>query len=1116
MVSQFKLSKEQQNVIFGNEKLKRVIACAGSGKTSVLTQSIVNLLNNKLCQPSQILALTFTKNAAENMKRRVEEELNYEINLEFLDIYTFNSFGNKIIRENSYQLGLSKNFDLLNEAQSWQIIFEIFKYSNFVYLKAKKDIAKFTKKILEYIWNIKNNLLEQKEIEDYIINYQSYLSAYKSKSLLNEEIKKINFLKEIFEIYKDYERIKLQNNFIDYADQIYLPYLLFKNTKTLKEKYTQKYKYIFVDEFQDTNNSQARFLSQIFNPKENNIIIVGDDDQGIYSFRGATIENIQDLKYLSPNFDQNLGAFKNYFLTINFRSGKEIIDFSNNIIRKNKNREDKIMQPESHEKISEIFFFKSKDLKNEADYISHMILLLKERGVLLKNIAILCRRKRFNEIIKSLKEKNISYEFVGNKNFFYESEILFIISWLKFINDIYDDESILYILKSSKYKISDRDIFFLRNYNYIRDKNYLDIENFQSGQYSGVVSNGDDMLTNKVVSNDVSFKMNKFLIDGLRNAPKNVYLSNEAKLRISSLLADLDFYIKNSEKLNLRGIIELIFHYSGLYLELSSKFGEKYKRKIRNIEGLMQIASEFESNNFNVNFENFVIYLKELAKAEFEDPESQIISKENSVKLMSIHAAKGLEFDVVFLPMLWENDYKPTVSSKVEFELPAALRNDGKIWSKKPYFKSAKKFKTEIKNILEEEERRIFYVALTRAKKFLILSYPRTENLPNNEKNRPKDILRFLEDGFNENFKDYFGYLEGYNDIKSYIKDEDGFNKESILNNFLAKINKLNFHKNYSERNIQDILVNNMADNTTKIKGIIKERLKLIDVHLYLELEKKLAKDILEFNTRNYVTILQQEQVHKSKKDNGKALAESDKFFTLTEILTYLSCPKLYEYKYVLNLPEKNIDKVNFGIKVHKLIELITKNYFEIFKRINSKKGLNSLEIKSLKMKILDDVGNINDNKLRNCIFNYIMSDIFDFENVREVFFEKLFYLKIDDFFIRCQIDRIDLCNDGKIKLYDFKTGGLYPLEINKSYYSNQIFCYMVAVSDFYSIDLKNVFGFIFFLVNGLNYSLVLNNEKVNEFKNKMLKAIKGINSSKFRKSKNQDCKKCNFKVLCS
>ena len=179
------------------------------------------------------------KNAAENMKRRVEEELNYEINLEFLDIYTFNSFGNKIIRENSYQLGLSKNFDLLNEAQSWQIIFEIFKYSNFVYLKAKKDIAKFTKKILEYIWNIKNNLLEQKEIEDYIINYQSYLSAYKSKSLLNEEIKKINFLKEIFEIYKDYERIKLQNNFIDYADQIYLPYLLFKNTKTLKKVHTK-------------------------------------------------------------------------------------------------------------------------------------------------------------------------------------------------------------------------------------------------------------------------------------------------------------------------------------------------------------------------------------------------------------------------------------------------------------------------------------------------------------------------------------------------------------------------------------------------------------------------------------------------------------------------------------------------------------------------------------------------------------------------------------------------------------------------------------------------------------------------------------------------------------
>ncbi|MCX6347287.1 MAG: UvrD-helicase domain-containing protein, partial [Actinobacteria bacterium] len=324
METLFRLTEEQQKIINSEKTIKRVIACAGSGKTYVLTSNIIKVLNDGLCRPEEILALTFTNNAAENMHEKKKKNLGNNEKADNLNIFTFNSFGNLIIKENSLKLGLGKNFKLINDVQSWQIIYEIFKNYKFKKLKAGKDIGKFVKSLLDYVLNLKNNLINPQELSEYLKNNEKYLCEFRSLALRKEEEDKIKYISEFYEIYESYEKIKNKNNYIDYADQIFLPYFLFKEQMAIREKYVRKYKYIFIDEFQDTNNAQAFLLSMLFQKEKNKLIIVGDDDQGIYGFRGACIENIQNLDYFPEDINHLAETF---FLTVNFRSGKNIIDF---------------------------------------------------------------------------------------------------------------------------------------------------------------------------------------------------------------------------------------------------------------------------------------------------------------------------------------------------------------------------------------------------------------------------------------------------------------------------------------------------------------------------------------------------------------------------------------------------------------------------------------------------------------------------------------------------------------------------------------------------------------------------------------------------------------------
>ena len=1087
----FKLTEEQQKIINSEKIIKKVIACAGSGKTSVLISNIMRIIDDGLCRPEEILALTFTNNAAENMRERIRKNLGNIEKTDNLNIFTFNSFGNLIIKENSLKMGLGKNFKLINDVQSWQIIYEIFKDYKFKKLKAGKDVGKFVKSLLDYVFNLKNNLISPQELLGYLNNNEKYLCEFISPALLKEEEDKVSYISDFYEIYESYEKIKNKNNYIDYADQIFLPYFLFKEQAAIREKYVRKYKYIFIDEFQDTNNAQAFLLSLLFKKEENKLIIVGDDDQGIYGFRGACIENIQNLDYF-PEDINNLA--ETFFLTVNFRSGKNIIDFTNSIIQQNKKRELKVVHPESENKESSVVFFKKSSLAEEAEQISSVIHGLESKNYKLKDIAVLCRKKRFNEIIKSFRSRNIRYEVIGSKSYFYEPEILFLVSWMKLIYDLADDESVVYLLKSSKYKVSDRDICFLRNYN---NKN-LNIENIKDSFLP------DDLQREKTNINSKS-KYNSLYEDGslisaIYNSGANSFFEQETKNRLEKFLNELVHYIKNSEALSFNGLLSLIFHYSGLYDELNSRFDITAKKKIRNVENLIKLAWDFEENNFNSTFDSFVVYLKDIAQTDYEDPDFQSISKENSVKLMSIHAAKGLEFRAVFLPMLWESDYKPRKNQKIFYELPSALRKDGKIWREKNLYKSAKKFEDDYKSIMIEEERRIFYVAGSRAKEILFLSYPQFENQADVFKGEVKEktVLSYISDIFEKKSNVIFlesetnDYLKEVFNIKPSIYAK---NKDELFNDYLYSFAGNNFGKQATIKNAEKNSKQDYGAEFVKYENILAENI--------LKLPDNLEKP----DFKNRLIIKNNSKVNKSEKNN---------FFSLTEILAFIECPALYKYKYIINIPQAQSNSAQAGIKIHKLIENITLFYFKSYQADLKKGGNGSIPEKYKAILENDNFENNDDPKLKNYFSNFYKSSLLDFNSINNILTEYMFYWKIHEYFLTCKIDRINILKNGRIELYDYKTSG-YKKNNQHQVYVNQIKAYICGLSDLLGVRPEKIEGNIIYLKDGKILNIKISLAQKSELTQKFLKAIKDIRNKNYNSRNFEKCSYfCDYMIFCN
>lgn len=587
--------RQKEAVLYGDGPLL-ILAGAGSGKTSVLTKRVAYLIKERNVSPKNIVAITFTNKAAKEMKERIIKEVGkegYDI-----QISTFHSFGLRIIKENYEKLGYEKNFTIIDSDDSLTVVKKILKEMGI-------DPTRFNPKF------IKNQISSCKN---------EMVTPEKYKNLVNDELSDITY-----KVYKKYQDTLLRNNSLDFDDLLIKPIELFNKYKEVLENYQELFKYVFIDEYQDTNEAQY-ILSKMISAKYKNICVVGDDAQSIYSWRGANFKNIL-------NFEKDYKNAKVILLEQNYRSTKTILNAANSVIKNNINKKDKNLWTDNSlgEKIK---YVRTNDEKDEASYVTREIRNLVNNGVSLDDIAVLYRTNAQSRTIEEgFLNSNIPYKIVGAFAFYSRKEIKDLLAYLKLIYNTKDDVSLMRIINYPKRKIGAKTI-----------------ENLSMD----AVLNGTSMF-------DV--------------------ISSGKELEFKKLILEMK---EKSEVLSLTEIIDMVLDKSGIKSELESEHSLEADIRLENLNEFKSITKTFEEESGIASLEDF---LNEVSLV--SDVNDQKNDNSPKVTLMTIHAVKGLEYKYVFVIGMEENIF-PHVNSCEE---------DGGI----------------------EEERRLCYVAITRAKEKLYL-----------------------------------------------------------------------------------------------------------------------------------------------------------------------------------------------------------------------------------------------------------------------------------------------------------------------------------------------------------------------------------------------------------
>ena len=647
------LNNRQKEAVVNTDGPMLILAGAGSGKTKVLTTKVAYLIEEKNIDPNNILAITFTNKAAKEMKERI---FKLEGNSAFyIQISTFHSFGLKILKENCELLGYEKNFTILDSDDSLSIIKKIMKELN---IDANKYNPKAIKNVIS---NNKNEIIDPEK-------YSLYVNT--------------DFDEIALEVYRKYEKSLKINNAVDFDDLLILPLKLFNNNPGVLQKYQEKYKYVFIDEYQDTNEPQY-ILSKMISAKYKNITVVGDADQAIFTWRGANYKNIL-------NFEKDYKDAKVVLLEENYRSTKTILNAANNVIKNNKVRKEKNLWTQNEEG-SKITYYKAFDEKDESNYVVNEIKKLIEKGVNPKDICVLYRANAQSRTVEeAFLTSNISYNIVGSYAFYNRKEIKDLIAYLKLIYNNKDDVSLLRVINYPKRGI------------------------------------GNKAIENLAIKSNVLDKSLYEVIDSGKE--------EEFKNMIEEIK-------KEESHLTLTELIDVVLDKSGMKKSLEDEKSIEADIRLENLEEFKSIAKAMEINEGIVSLEELLDKL-----ALVSDVSEQKNDNEDKVTLMTMHAVKGLEYDYVFVVGVEEGLFPHSNSLESNDEL--------------------------------EEERRLCYVAITRAKKKLYLINARSRILYGKvSSNVPSRFINEISDEYIETI----GKKEDSNVFKPKIDKNKMMNEDNDL-----------------------------------------------------------------------------------------------------------------------------------------------------------------------------------------------------------------------------------------------------------------------------------------------------------------------------------------------
>ncbi|HRZ94999.1 MAG TPA: UvrD-helicase domain-containing protein [Candidatus Moranbacteria bacterium] len=684
-----KLNNSQKEAVTTTEGPVLIIAGAGSGKTRALTHRVAYLICEKRVRPGNILAVTFTNKAAQEMKERIKSLL--ESNggdANFPVMGTFHSICVKILRREIDKIGFKTSFNIFDDQDQLALMKRTMK-------EMQIDVEQFRPKaILGAISKAKNELIDAEEFKKGIGGY---------------------FEEVVSKIYTNYQKKLKEQNALDFDDILMYTAKVFQRFPEVLKKYQNIFRYIMVDEYQDTNHAQY-LLIKLLSQKHGNICVVGDDWQGIYSWRGANIQNILD-------FEKDYPKAKVIKLEQNYRSTQNILDAAYGVISKNVNRKDKKIWTENsggHLLVS----YEADNEKNEAEFIAEEIQKMKKTKHAYGDFVILYRTNAQSRIIEEVMLRNsIPYRIIGGIKFYQRKEVKDVVAYLRLINNFSDEVSLERIINEPKRGIGD---ITLGKWTQLARKNNKDL--IETGL---AISNFQLPISKKT----------PILNDQIKNTK---YKIRDAKLDAISKFSE--FIVRMAElkkKLLITDFIQKVFVESGYekYLLDGTEEGEMRQENVRE---LLTVAKKYEDYEGE---EGLNLFLEEVALVSDTDNIDQNIE---SVHLMTLHSAKGLEFRVVFIAGLEEGILPHSRSMLDHSEM--------------------------------EEERRLMYVGITRAKEKVYLLFTSERNIFGSTQINPPS--RFLDDIPSHLVRNYqlpiTSLQSNFNDKISNFKKENNFEIQNI------------------------------------------------------------------------------------------------------------------------------------------------------------------------------------------------------------------------------------------------------------------------------------------------------------------------------------------------
>lgn len=680
------LNKQQLEAVTHNNGPLLIVAGAGTGKTTVITKRIAHLIEAGLAKPDEILALTFTEKAAGEMQERAD--LLLPLGYHDMWISTFHSFCERILQQHGLDIGLPGDFKLLDETKAWVLVHNNLEKFDLDYYKPLGNPKKFISALLKHFSRCKDEVISPEDYLKYAESLKLSLdsaegafgdsenqrigntkkSKLRQSDIPTSDPSEILRISEIAGAYHTYQKLLLDNNYLDFGDLINYCLDLFKKRPRILKIYQEKFKFLMVDEFQDTNLAQYELIKLLAGDKCN-LTVVGDDDQSIYKFRGASVSNI--LK-----FQNDYKTAKQITLVENYRSSQKILDLAYDFIQAN-NPDRLEVKLKINKKLNShadgktiIEVIEGKDLSEELNLIAKKILEIKqaEPDSTWNNFAVLLRsNSAADELLPILAQYSIPHTFVANTGLYKKPLIADLIAYFSVLDNFHDSFALYRVLGFKEFKLPSADLAKLLS---LSAKKTLSLfEMLETAKTFPEIGSGSQTVIQKILD---TLKIHAILAQ--EKSANEVFVQIIQDLKIEKILEAET--LENAEN-----------------RELLEQF---YKK----VEIFVQENTD-KSMHFFLHLLNMEIEAGDEGQIKFDPnlgPES--------LKVLTVHSAKGLEFEYVFLPNMVDQRF-PTRARGDQIEIPKAL----------------------IKDILPEgdfhlqEERRLFYVGLTRAKSQLYLSW---------------------------------------------------------------------------------------------------------------------------------------------------------------------------------------------------------------------------------------------------------------------------------------------------------------------------------------------------------------------------------------------------------